>query len=122
MTSLEKLKNSLSAIDENIKAYPDFHRGHGENYITYEIIQERDTHFADDEPNAQIDTVRVHYFTKSNPTPIKKAIRRMLRSDGFSISYTEQLRESNDTGYYHVIIQATALGETDYDDTESEDF
>lgn len=122
MTSFEKLKIFLSAIDESVKAYPDFHRGHGENYITYEIITEQDAMFADDEPNAQIDTVRVHYFTKSNPNEMKKAVRCALRANGFSISYTEQLRESNDTGYYHVIIQATALGKTDYDNTESEEF
>lgn len=77
--------------------------------------------FANDEPQEQIDTLRAHIFTKSNPTKIKKAVRRALRSDGFSVSFTEQLRES-DTGYNHIIIQVTALGKTDYDDTESEDF
>lgn len=119
MTSTEKLQKILSGIDPNIKVHRDFHRGGGESYIVHEVITERDADYADDEPNAQIDTVRVHYFTKSNPTKIKRAIRRVLRSNGFSIAFTEPLREA-DTGYYHIVIQATAIGEADCY-TESED-
>ena len=120
MTSTEKLQKILSSIDPNIRVHRDFHRGGGESYIVHEIITELDANYADDGPHAQVDTVRVHYFTKSNPTKIKRAIRRALRSNGFSITLTEPLREA-DTGYYHIVIQATGLGEADYY-TESEEF
>ena len=121
MTSTAKLQKILSGIDPNIKVHRDFHRGKGESYIVHEVITERDEDYADDEPQSQVDTVRIHYFTKSenNSTKIKRAIRRVLRSNGFSIAFTEPLREA-DTGYYHIVIQATAIGEADCD-TESEE-
>lgn len=112
MTSSEKIQTILSAECKNYAVYPDFHYGKGENYIIHEIIMEQDTLFADDVPHEQIDTLRVHIFTKQNPNSIKKAVRTALRFGGFSISYTEQFRES-DTGYNHVIIQVVALGEAD---------
>ena len=112
MTSSEKIQSILSAECKNYAVYPDFHCGKGENYITHEIITEQDAMFADDSPHEQIDTLRVHIFTKQNPTIIKKAVRAALRLGGFSISYTEQFRES-DTSYNHVIIQVVALGEAD---------
>lgn len=112
MTTTEKLQTLLSGIDPAIEVHRDFHRGSGESYIVHEIITESDAAYSDDAAQEQIDTVRVHYFTKGNPTAVKKAIRRVLRENDFSISFTEPIREA-DTGYHHIVIEARVIGESD---------
>ena len=112
MTTTEKLQTILSGIDPAIEVHRDFHRGSGESYIVHEVLTEVDTAYSDDAAQEQIDNVRVHYFTKSNPTPVKKAIRRLLRENDFTISFTEPIREA-DTGYNHIVIEARCIGESD---------
>ena len=105
MTTTERLQQILSGIDPAIEVHRDFHRGHGENYIVHEIITESDAAYSDDLPEEQVDTVRVHWFTKGNPTTIKQQIRRALRENDFSIILTELLFEE-DTKYKHIVIEA----------------
>ena len=112
MTTTEKLQTILSGIDPGIEVHRDFHRGSGESYIVHEVLTETDTAYSDDTAHEQIDTVRVHWFTKGNPTPIKKAIRRLLRENDFSIILTELLFEE-DTKYKHIVIEARTIGESD---------
>lgn len=116
MNTTEKLQAILSGIpavvEQGMEVHRDFHRGHGENYIVHEVITESDAAYSDDQPEAQIDTVRVHCFTKGNPTPVKTAIRRLLRQNDFSIILTELLFEE-DTKYKHVVIEARTIGESD---------
>lgn len=116
MNTTEKLQAILSGIpavaEQGMEVHRDFHRGHGENYIVHEVITESDAAYSDDQPEAQIDTVRVHCFTKGNPTPVKTAIRRLLRENDFSIILTEPIREA-DTGYFHIVIEARCIGESD---------
>ena len=116
MNTTEKLQQILSGIpaviEQGMEVHRDFHRGHGENYIVHEIITESDAAYSDDQPEAQIDTVRVHCFTKCNPTPVKLAIRRTLRQNDFSIILTELLFEE-DTKYKHIVIEARTIGESD---------
>lgn len=112
MTTTDKLQSILSGVDPNIEVHRDFHRGRGESYIVHEILTESDADYSDDTAHEQIDTVRVHYFTKSNPTPIKREIRRVLRENDFSIILTQPLREA-DTGYHHIVIEARVIGESD---------
>lgn len=112
MTTTEKLQAILSGIDPGIEVHRDFHRGSGESYIVHEVLTETDTAYSDDTAHEQIDTVRVHYFTKGNPTPIKTAIRRLLRENDFSIILTQPIREA-DTGYFHIVIEARCIGESD---------
>lgn len=111
MTTSEKLQSLLTA-SVSCAVYADFHYGKGETYITHEIVSERDSAYADNLPHEQIDTMRVHIFTKNNPVEIKQLVKKLLRNNDFTISYTEQLREG-DTGYSHVIIQCQTLGELD---------
>lgn len=112
MTTTEKLQQILSGIDPAIEVHRDFHDGQGEDYIVHEVLTEVDTAYSDDDAHEQIDTVRVHFFTKGNPTPIKKEIRRLLRENDFSIVYTQPLREA-DTGYNHIVIEARCIGDSD---------
>lgn len=116
MNTTEKLQQILSGIpavvEQRMEVHRDFHRGGGENYIVHEVITESDAAYSDDLPEEQIDTVRVHCFTKGNPTPVKLAIRRTLRQNDFSIILTELLFEE-DTKYKHIVIEARTIGESD---------
>lgn len=116
MNTTERLQAILSGIpavaDAGIEVHRDFHPGHGESYIVHEIITESDAAYSDDLPEEQLDTVRVHWFTKGNPTAIKREIRRVLRENDFSIIMTQPIRES-DTGYSHIVIEARVIGEGD---------
>ena len=99
MTTTEKLQAILSGIPAVAEQ-------------GMEVITESDAAYSDDQPEAQIDTVRVHCFTKGNPTPVKLAIRRTLRQNDFSIILTELLFEE-DTKYKHIVIEARTIGESD---------
>lgn len=84
----------------------------GGDYVVYNYADERPAFNADDTDTLDETTVQVHYFTKGNPIPNKKAIRKALRSAGFLIQSTSQLYE-NDTGYYHVVVYAAIEGFVD---------
>lgn len=91
---------------------PNVYKGTATEYITFNYADERPAVYADDEDILDETTVQVHYFTKGNPQANKKAIRRLLRSSGFSIQSTQELYES-DTGYTHVVIYAWIDGVVD---------
>lgn len=91
---------------------PNAYKGTATEYITFNYADERPIVSADDEDILDATTVQVHYFTKGNPQANKKAIRRLLRSAGFSIQSTQELYE-NDTGYTHVIVYVWIDGVVD---------
>jgi len=82
------------------------------DYITFNYVAERDDFYCDDEPNIENVSLQVHYFTEGNPTNNKKAIRRALRSSGFTINGTYQTYE-NDTKLYHVAIEISIAQQID---------
>lgn len=102
--------NGLSSL--NIPVYPDKKTGKETKYIVFNYVYENVGIVADDEEQTDITKIQVHYFTKENPTPNKKAIRRLLRASGFTNLYTTQLFE-DDTEYYHVIVECQIEGEID---------
>jgi len=105
-----KVINALSSL--NIPVHADIYNGPDDEYITFNYADERPALRADDEDILDETTIQVHYFTRSNPQNNKKAIRRNLRSVGFSIQSTQEFYE-DDTGYFHVIIYAWIEGAVD---------
>lgn len=91
---------------------PNVYTGTATEHITFNYADERPVLNADDTDILDSTTIQVHYFTKSNPQPNKKAIRKALRSAGFSIQKTEELYES-DTKYTHVVVYAAIDGVID---------
>lgn len=92
---------------------PDFYRlpdrEKPDKCITFAYEDERPAFCADDMDLYDITTVQVHLFTKSNPQPDKKLVRRALREAGFTMQSTQDYYES-DTGYHHVVVSATIEG------------
>ena len=91
---------------------PNVYIGAATEYITFNYADERPALRADDTDILDETTIQVHYFTPGNPQANKKAIRKALRSAGFSIQSTQELYES-DTKYTHVIIYAVIDGVID---------
>jgi lauroyl/myristoyl acyltransferase len=102
-----KIMSALSSL--GLPVVPNVYTGTATDYITFNYSHERPGVYADDEDILDETTVQVHYFTKNNPQANKKAIRRLLRSAGFSIISTSELYES-DTGYTHVIVEVCIEG------------
>lgn len=91
---------------------PNVYTGTAPDYITFNYADERPALNADDADLLDDTTVQVHGFTKGNPQVLKKAIRKALRSAGFSIQQTQELYEA-DTKYTHVIVYAGIDGVID---------
>jgi len=87
----------------NLPIIPNNYAGDAAEYIVFNYADERPALNADDTDILDETTIQVHYFTKLNPQTNKKAIRRLLRSAGFSIQSTQELYET-DTGYTHIIV------------------
>lgn len=102
---------SLSSL--GLDVVPNKYDGSAEEYITFNYADERPILHADDEEQADETIVHVHYFTKTDPQPIKKTIRTLLKSAGFLISSTSELYE-DDTGYTHIIVEVNYDGEIEY--------
>lgn len=91
---------------------PNFYAGTATEYITFNYADERPALYADDIDILDETIIQIHYFTKSNPQLKKKAIRKALRSAGFSIQSTQEVYE-NDTGFTHVVVYAVIDGVID---------
>jgi len=96
----------------NMPVEPNVYLGTAAEYIVFNYVLEDSALFADDTDINDETTIRVNYFTKSNPKANTKIIRRLLREAGFSIASTQELYES-DTAYTHVIIEVNISGVID---------
>jgi len=99
--------SALSSLE--LPVFPNVYDGTKAEYITFNYSDERPAVRADDEDILDETTIQVHYFTKTNPQSMKKAIRKALRAAGFSIISTQEFYES-DTKYYHVVVEAYVEG------------
>lgn len=106
MSVSERLKSILGILKMPVKQ--DIYRGREEEYIVFNVPDERPALSGDDLSLVDEATVQVHYYTKNNPNPTKKKIRRLLRLGGFVITSTNQFYE-NDTGYTHVAVTASTM-------------
>lgn len=95
---------------------PNVYTGSAAEYITFNYADERPALCADDTDIYDDTTIQVHYYEKEKISPNvprvqlnKKAIRKALRSAGFSIQNTQELYET-DTKYTHVIVYASIGG------------
>lgn len=102
--------NALSSL--KLPVHANVYNGAEDEYITFNYADERPVVRADDTDIYDETTIQVHYFTRSNPQPNKKAVRRLLRAAGFTIQSTSEFYES-DTGYFHVVVYAWIEGAID---------
>lgn len=78
-------------------------------YFTYQLIAGTPTAFADDDYTAMESTWRVDLYTKRNYTALlPKVIRALKGADFYGVSIEAEMYEQ-ETGYYHVPIEAKYL-------------
>jgi len=104
----EIIKTALQPLNLPVEA--DKYSGSATEYIVWNYLDERAIYHADNTDMLDGTYVRVNYYTKGKVEVKKKAIRRLLRLNGFLIGPKPQFYES-DTGYRHVAIDAFMLGE-----------
>jgi uncharacterized iron-regulated protein len=88
---------------------PNAYEATADAYIVFNYSDERPAVYADDTDTQDATTVQVHYFTRTNPQANKKAIRKALRTAGFTIINTEEFYEQ-DTRFTHVVVEAWIEG------------
>ena len=93
-------------VSLKLPVFPNAYEGAADEYITFNYVNESPSLYADDTDVLDETTVQVHYFTRGNPQPKKKAIRRLLRVSGFTISNTLEFYEK-DTKFTHVVVEAS---------------
>ena len=96
----------------NMPVVPNNYEGEADEYIVFNYADERPIISGNDTDLIDRTTIQVHYFTKSNPQPNKKEIRRLLRTAGFIIISTAEFYEE-DTRYTHVVVEAEIDGQID---------
>lgn len=96
--------SALSPLGLPVSA--NVYEGTADEYVTFNYADERPVVRADDTDILDETEIQVHYFTRGNPQPNKKAIRRLLRVSGFTISNTLELYEK-DTKFTHVVVEAS---------------
>lgn len=102
--------NALSSL--SLPVHANVYNGAADEYITFNYADERPSLRADDTDILDETTIQIHYFTRGNPQSNKKAIRRLLRSAGFTIISTSEFYES-DTAFTHVVVEAWIEGAVD---------
>ena len=97
----------ISALNSlKLPVFPNAYEGAADEYITFNYVNESPSLYADDTDVLDETAVQVHYFTRGNPQSKKKAIRRLLRVSGFTITNTLELYES-DTKFTHVVVEVS---------------
>lgn len=99
--------SALSSL--NLPVTANVYEGTADEYITFNYADERPALRADDTDIYDETEIQVHYFTRGNPQPNKKAIRKALRASGFTIISTSEFYES-DTKFVHIVVEAVIEG------------
>ena len=99
--------SALSPLGLPVSA--NVYEGTADEYVTFNYADERPVVRADDTDILDETEIQVHYFTRGNPQPNKKAVRKALRASGFTILNTSEFYE-NDTKFTHIVVEAVIEG------------
>ena len=87
--------------------------GGDDTFITYQILDGSEEHFADDENHAEAWTYRIDLYSREDYIGLLRKVRSALKTAGFyNIVVDPELYES-DTKYYHLPIEADYMMEVD---------
>ena len=75
-----------------------------DTYIVLTPLSESFDAFADNNPEINIEEVRISLFTKSNYLADKQTIETALLSSGLTITDRKYQEYEQDTGYHHYVI------------------
>ena len=98
------LKSTLSALCPHV-ARLVFH-GKAATYITYQLVLSQDRDAAEDAMQATEYTYRVDIYSKRDYMALLRRTKRALQAAGFFGIVIDPEVFENDTGFYHVPIEA----------------
>ncbi|MDL2206493.1 hypothetical protein LJC33_06225 [Eubacteriales bacterium OttesenSCG-928-N13] len=97
------LKQTLEALGVPVARLK--YDGKAKTFITYQLVVGRDTHFTDDDSDAEEFTYRVDIYSKSDYIALMRRAKTALKSAGFfGIVFDPEVFE-RDTGYFHVPVE-----------------
>lgn len=112
MTLLSELKLLLDDLEiPNETAV--FTKKAPESYVVMVPMSDAFDNYADDQPLADIQDVRLSLFTKTNYNAFKNKIIKKLLEGGYTITARNYIDYEVDTGYYHYNIDVEKVYETE---------
>lgn len=93
-------------IVDNVRIPVEFlrYKGKSEIYITWQSIGNNPTLVGDDEVIASIYDIDIDIYTKGNYLNIMKAVKQLMKENGFIWTMDSPDMYEDDTGYYHKTI------------------
>lgn len=105
------LKTTLDAICPNVARL--FFRGKAGTYITYQLVSSEDMAAADDETHGTEYTYRVDIYSKRDYIALLRRAKQALKAAGFYGLVIDPEVYEQDTGFYHVPIEAKYYEQTE---------
>ena len=105
------LKTTLDALCPNVARL--FFRGKAGTYITYQLVSSEDMAAADDEMHGTEYTYRVDIYSKRDYIALLRRAKQALKAAGFYGLVIDPEVYEQDTGFYHVPIEAKYYEQTE---------
>lgn len=105
----ERLMEVLNALGVPVERLS--HKGGEDTFITYQILNGNEEAFADDEGHAEEWTYRIDVYSRGDYTELLRNLRAHLRATGFYNIVTGPEMYEDDTGYYHMPVEADYMRE-----------
>ncbi len=97
------LKQTLEALGVPVARLK--YDGKAKTFITYQLVVGRDTHFTDDDSEAEEFTYRVDIYSQSDYIALMRRTKTALKAAGFfGIVFDPEVFE-NKTGYFHIPVE-----------------
>lgn len=102
----EKLQNALGGITGNVWELICPEEKPPDEYIVYNSGLDTPEDFGDNEAQEWTNHVQVHLYTVGNYKIVKKAIKKALNKNGFTISEIERMYDK-ESGHFHICFSCT---------------
>lgn len=103
MNNIQTIFKDFSVDGVRIPVKKLFYHGHGEPFITYQLIDEDNSYSGDDDMLGYVEYYDFDIYSKGDYTNIIKSVKRLLRDNDFT--YQPQWSSGDmyetETGYYH---------------------
>lgn len=111
---IKKIFTGFSVDGVSIPVKFLYYSGHGEPYITYQLISEDSSYSGDDELLGYAAYYDFDIYSKGDYTNIIKSVKKLMKDNNFLYQPTMSSGDmyETDTGYYHRTLCFAALKES----------
>lgn len=93
----------------NVPVEPNHYEGEATEYIIFDYLNEPVVLRGSGTDICDETVIRINYYTKGNTQSLKKSLRRLLRTAGFTVIGSGEFYEA-DTKYNHIWVEAWIEG------------